>query len=135
MIPLGSSNDSAILRKGGPYYTKRVDANDFYAAYLNLTMEEVVAIAHNPLDMIKSCQFAGVPMYSPYCSELINGSTKMFVPLFGVCYGFNFQNVTSSVESVSSIYAGREFGLQLIVDIEGNTRLTPVLYYYSSSTA
>ena len=126
MITVGRSNDSAILRKGGPYYTKRIDKDDFYNLYLNLTMEEVVAVAHRPQDMIKHCQFARVPMYSPYCNELIDGANKMFAPVPGLCYGFNFKaalrpskdNATNS-SPLTTLYGGREFGLQLIVDIEG----------------
>ena len=43
-------------------------------------MEETIAIAHQPQDLIKHCGFAGVPMYPPYCKELIEGAVKLFSP-------------------------------------------------------
>ena len=88
-------------------------------------MEETIAIAHQPEDLIKHCGFAGVPMYPPYCKELIQGNVKLFSPQIGVCYGFNFRN-TSRIDTFDlfngtaySMYSGREFGLQLVLDIEG----------------
>ena len=106
-----------MLRKGEPYYTKRVDHNVFNSLYLNLTKEEVVEIAHHPTDMIKNCQFGGYSMISPYCNELIDGTMKMFAPSAGVCYGFNFKN--ANFPSLYSMYGGRGFGFQLVVNIEG----------------
>ena len=86
---------------------------------MNLTMDEVTAIAHQPHDMIKYCEFGGIPMFSPYCTELVSGSVKMFAPAFGVCYVFNFQKLYENKSSAFSIYGGVEFGLQLVLDIEG----------------
>ena len=82
-------------------------------------MDEVTAISHQSHDMIKYCEFSGIPMYSPYCTELFNGSVKMFTPDFGVCYVFNFQTLYANKSSLFSIYGGAEFGLQIVLDIEG----------------
>ena len=69
--------------------------------------------------MIKHCEFFGKAMYDPYCSELVQGSVKMFAPAFGVCYAFNFQGVDGDKVSAYSMYGGPEWGLQLILDVEG----------------
>ena len=119
LIHLGCANDSRLIEKGGPYYTERVEKNHFYNAYLNLTMDEITAIAHSPQSMIKSCAFNSVPMHGPYCTDLVRGSVKMFTPTFGVCYSFNFQGLRSDNVPAYSIYGGGEFGLQLVLDIEG----------------
>jgi hypothetical protein len=81
-------------------------------------MDEVTAIAHKPQSMIKYCAFNSIPMSGP-CPDLIRGAVKMFTPAFGVCYSFNFQGLGSDNVSASSIYGGGEFGLQLVLDIEG----------------
>ena len=116
---LGCANDSSLIDKGGPYYTERADQNQFYNYFLNLKMDEVIAIAHRPQSMIKYCAFGGIPTYSPDCTDLIRGSVKMFTPANGVCYSFNFQRLGSQKVSASSVYGGGEFGLQLVLDIEG----------------
>ena len=58
-------------------------------------------------------------MLSPYCTELVSGSVKKIAPAFGVCYVFNFQKLRENKSSAFSIYGGGEFGLQLVLDIEG----------------
>ena len=98
---------------------------DFNSVYLNLTMAETMAVAHQPQDLIKYCKFGGIAMYPPYCTELLQGTVKLYSPKIGVCYGFNFRN-TSRIDpfglfngTAYSMYSGREFGLQLVLDIEG----------------
>ena len=81
-------------------------------------MEESMAIAHQPSDMILSCSFSGIPMLSPQCDELIQGTIKMFTPTYGVCYGFNFNFLDADRASLSTNYAGRDFGLEIILNIE-----------------
>ena len=112
------TNDSILIEKDGPYYTGMVDRNDFYQAYLSLNMEETIAVAHQPQNMVISCIVGSIPMISPYCNDLIQGTVKMFVPSYGVCYGFNFKNWMGNTPSVSTNYAGRDFGLELIINIE-----------------
>ena len=104
--------------EGGPYYSKRATKNDFYNAYLKLTKEDVIAIAHQPEDLIKYCEFSGYPV-SPGCTELIKGTHKIFGPATGVCYSFNFRGLNRSIESEIAVYGGQEFGLQLVLDVEG----------------
>ena len=82
-------------------------------------MEDVIAIAHQPRDMIKSCIFEEIPRMDS-CSELIDGMVKIFSPQYGVCYGFNIMGNNADKDSVYSNYGGPKFGLQLILDIEGN---------------
>ena len=113
------------MQPGGSYFSVPIDEQDFYDVYLNLTMEETIAIAHQPQDLIKHCGFAGVPVYPPYCKELIEGAVKLFSPAIGVCYGFNFRN-TSRKEpfdlyngTTYTLYSGRQLGLQLVLNIEG----------------
>ena len=110
---------SSLIHEGGPYYTKRIGEAEFLNRYWNLTKEEVIAIAHQPQDMIKDCRFNGQAMWEPNCVELVQGLVKMFSPKFGVCYMFNFEGINTNRTSVTSIYGGPEFGLQLILDIEG----------------
>ena len=82
-------------------------------------MEDVIAIAHQPRDMIKSCIFEEIP-HMDNCSELINGAMKIFSPQYGVCYGFNILGNNVDKDSAYSSYGGPKFGLQLVLDIEGN---------------
>ena len=53
------------------------------------------------------------------CDELIKGSVKMFGPATGVCYSFNFIGLNKNKKPAPVVYGGQEFGLQLIIDIEG----------------
>ena len=80
-------------------------------------MEEVIAIAHQPEDMIKFCEFGSQAMYPPHCTELIQGSFKMFSPTYGVCYGFNYKSPDRT--TLYTTYGGGEFGLKVVLDIEG----------------
>ena len=111
-------NDSKLIEKDGPYYTKKIYRNDFYQAYLDLTMDEMIAVAHHPEDMVISCIVNGIPMMTPYCNDLIQGAVKMFAPTYGVCYGFNFKDWKGNNPSLITNYAGRDFGLELIINIE-----------------
>ena len=115
-------NDSALIEKDGPYFTKEIDSNDFYKAYLALNMEEIIAVAHQPEDMVISCIVGSVPMVTPYCTDLIQGTVKMFAPTYGVCYGFNFKDWIRNTPSLNTNYAGRDFGLALIINIESKIR-------------
>ena len=115
---LGCKNDSKLISPGGPYYSKRITPNGFYDSYLKLTMDEVIAIAHQPRDMIKSCNFDDMPG-SENCKELIDGSVKIFSPQYGVCYGFNILGRNTNRTSAYSNYGGPKFGLQLVLNIEG----------------
>ena len=115
---LGCKNDSKLISPGGPYYSKKTTPNDFYEVYLKLTMDEVIAIAHQPRDMIKSCKFEDMPDFK-YCRELIDGSVKIFSPQYGVCYGFNILGRNTNKTSAYSNYGGPKFGLQLVLSIEG----------------
>ena len=81
-------------------------------------MEDVTAIAHQPEDMIKYCEYGGYRV-KPSCNELINGSVKMFSPATGVCYSFNFVRLGGNQMPEMAIYGGEEFGLRLVIDIEG----------------
>ena len=64
----------------------------------------------------------------------MKGAVKLFSPKIGVCYGFNFKNTSRDDGAFNlfngtaySMYSGREFGLQLVVNIEGYlTILYPV---------
>ena len=111
-------NDSKLIEKGGPYYTNKITRHDFYPVYLNLTMDEMIAVAHHPDDMVISCMVNGIPMMTPYCNDLIQGTVKMFAPTYGVCYGFNFKDWKENTPSLITNYAGRDFGLELILNIE-----------------
>ena len=82
-------------------------------------MEDVIAIAHQPQNMIKSCIFNEIPRLDN-CSELMNGVVKIFSPQYGVCYGFNVLGNNADKDSIYSNYGGPKFGLQLVLDIEGN---------------
>ena len=41
-------NDSKLIEKEGPYYTDKITRQDFYPAYLDLTMDEMISVAHHP---------------------------------------------------------------------------------------
>ena len=111
-------NDSKLIEKDGPYYSGTMDRNNFYQAYLDLTMDEMIAVAHQPEDMIISCIVNGIPMMTPYCNDLIQGNEKMFAPAYGVCYVFNSKDWMGNTPSLITNYAGRDFGLELIINIE-----------------
>ena len=111
-------NDSKLIEKDGPYHTEKIDRNAFYQVYLNLTMDEMIAVAHQPEDMMISCIVNGIPMMTPYCNDLIQGTDKVFAPAYGVCYVFNFKDWTGNNPSLITNYAGRDFGLELIINIE-----------------
>ena len=81
-------------------------------------MEETISVAHKPEEMVIFCMVGGIPMMSPYCNDLITGSVKMFAPTYGVCYVFNFKDPTGNVPPLRTNYAGRDFGLELIINIE-----------------
>ena len=130
---LECSNSSELIDKDGPYYTDRIDNNDFYGSYLNLTMEEVIAVAHQPKDMIMHCVVGSVPMLKPFCDELIQGHIKMFTPTYGVCYGFNFNFLDETRLPLRSNYAGRDFGLELVLNIESKFRHVACEYIFSIS--
>ena len=112
------ANDSTLIEENGPYHTAAITRNDFYQAYLALTMEETISVAHKPEEMVIFCMVGGIPMMSPYCNDLITGSVKMFAPTYGVCYVFNFKDPTGNVPPLRTNYAGRDFGLELIINIE-----------------
>ena len=107
-----------MIEKGGPYHSNRISKNEFYNSYFKLTKEDVIAISHQATDMIKYCEYGGYPT-SQSCDDLIKGSVKLFSPATGVCYSFNFIGVNKTKMSEQSVYGGQEFGLQLILDIEG----------------
>ena len=109
---------SGLIRKGGLYHSDRVDPKSFYDTYLELTQEETFAIAHKPWDMIRQCKFAGFAT-DPSCKGFIKGTHQFFTPDFGVCYGYNVHNRSNDTSFSQSIIGGREFGLQIIIDIEG----------------
>ena len=111
-------NFSALISKGNPYHSDRVDSKSFYDIYLELTQEETFAIAHKPWDMIRKCKFAGFTIH-PSCKELMEGAHQFFTPDFGVCFGYNVHNRSNETSLSYSIIGGRAFGLQLIIDIEG----------------
>ena len=111
-------NFSALISKGNPYHSDRVDSKSFYDTYLELTQEETFAIAHKPWDMIRQCKFAGFAIHPP-CKELMEGVHQFFTPDFGVCFGYNVHNRSNETSFSYSIIGGRAFGLQLIIDIEG----------------
>ena len=111
-------NDSKLIEKDGPYYTGKITRNAFYQTYLGLTTDEMIAVAHHPDDMVVSCMVNGIPMLTPYCNDLIQGTIKMFAPTYGVCYGFNFKDWKENTPSLITNYAGRDFGLELIINIE-----------------
>ena len=125
----GCKNDSNLISKGGPYYSKRINPNDFYEAYLQLTMNETIAIAHRPQDMIKGCIFGEYPSLQN-CTELTRGTVKIFSPDYGVCYGFNVLDRYTDKDSVYSVYGGPKFGLQLILNIEGKSIFLNKNYFY-----
>ena len=114
-------NDSKLIEKAGPYYTDKITRHDFYPVYLDLTMDEMIAVAHHPEDMVISCMVNGIPMLTPYCNNLIQGTVKMFAPTYGVCHGFNFKDWKGNTPSLITNYAGRDFGLELILNIESKT--------------
>ena len=68
--------------------------------------------------MIKYCEYADNTMKES-CDELIKGSVKIFGPATGVCYSFNFVGLDKKKNPAPVVYGGQEFGLQLIIDIEG----------------
>ena len=113
------SNNSHGFFEKESYHLSNVIKNDFYGEYLNLTKDDMIKIAHQPEDMIKSCMYGGYEG-SLSCKELINGSVKMISPVTGICYSFNFLGLEPDRQSELVIYGGPEFGLQIIIDIEGN---------------
>ena len=104
------------MKPGGAYHTPQIDQETFVEYYLKLNQDEVEKLAHQPQDMIKQCKF--ISFVTPECKELISGTTKMFSPLFGVCYMFNFKGVDTNRSSATSIYGGTEWGLKLMLDTE-----------------
>ena len=104
------------MKPGGAYHTPRIGHDTFYNYYLKLNQVELETIAHQPQDMIKDCKYGSGVVGG--CMELVNGTTKMFSPLFGVCYMFNFKGASTDHKSITSIYGGAEWGLKLILDTE-----------------
>ena len=92
-------------------------------------MDEVIAVAHQPKDMIMHCVVGGIPMLKPFCDELIQGQVKMFTPTYGVCYGFNFNFLDEARLPLRSNYAGRDFGLELVLNIESKFRHVSYEYF------
>ena len=68
--------------------------------------------------MIKYCEYADNTLKES-CDELIKGSVKIFGPATGVCYSFNFIGLNRKKNPAPVVYGGQEFGLQLIIDVEG----------------
>ena len=92
----------------------------FRQYYLNLNHEEVSAVAHQPIDMIKDCVYSAQSTSSdPKCTELVtNGGTKIFTPSYGVCYMFNFKGLRTEQYPPVTFYPGEQYGLQLTINIE-----------------
>lgn len=112
------SNDSRGFSEKEWYHSSNAIKSDFYGEYLNLTKDDMIKIAHQPKDMIKSCMYGGYEG-SLSCNDLINGSVKMISPVTGICYSFNYLGLEPDRQSEPAIYGGPEFGLQIIIDIEG----------------
>ena len=89
----------------------------FLNSYLSLDYDDLIQIAHQPVDMIKDCK-----MHSRHgaekCNELIQGIAKPFTAIYGVCYMFNFAVKGYTNKTLVSNYGGPSFGLELILDIE-----------------
>ena len=76
------------------------------------------------------CVVGGIPMLKPFCDELIQGQVKMFTPIYGVCYGFNFNFLDETRLPLRSNYAGRDFGLELVLNIESKFRHIVCEYFF-----
>jgi hypothetical protein len=81
---------------------------------LEMTEEERKIIAHQPMDMIKSCKFGLSSNNDTSCKDFRNNPQRIFSPSQGICYIFNFgkQGVAATTT------AGSTYGLQLEINIE-----------------
>jgi len=87
---------------------------EFSSNYLEMTEEERKIIAHQPMDMIKSCKFGISSNNDTSCKDFRNNPQTIFSPSQGICYIFNFgpQGVGNTTT------AGSTYGLQLEINIE-----------------
>ena len=88
-----------------------------------LTADDLLKIAHQPNQLIRSCTFSG--MVDVGCYNFQNGSIRLINPLFGVCYSFNYhppKKFDSHIPYDPKItsFSGQHFGLELEIDVESN---------------
>ena len=102
---------------------------DFLNTFLGLDSDDIIKIAHQPGDMIRSCK-----MHSRYgeekCNELTKGVAKVFTARHGICYMFNPGAKKYTSKELVSNYGGPGFGLELILDIE-ITYLILIIHYFT----
>jgi len=86
---------------------------------LKLTKSELLAVSHQPKDMIKSCNITGSSdLEEKPCKVLLGDqSPYVFSPTKGICYMINFS--PNSSESLTFDESNTDKGLRLDVDIEG----------------
>ena len=86
--------------------------------YLKLNADEIETLAHQPEDMIRSCQIRG-DLGKKKCGELKSGANKIFSPQTGVCYAFNMIHKDKLNTSFQIDNFGPNNGLKLEIDTEG----------------
>ena len=79
--------------------------------YDSLPESEMIAIAHQPDDLIKECTWMNEVSQS--CREFMNGSKTFVAPYIGVCYSFNYE--TDEALQVSLV--GELYGLNLELNV------------------
>ena len=97
--------------------TLEITNDVFLNTLLSLDSDDIIKIAHQPGDMIRSCK-----MHSRHgeekCNQLTKGVAKVFTARFGICYMFNPGAKKYASKELVSNYGGPGFGLELILDIE-----------------
>ena len=81
-----------------------------------MDLSDRLAIGHQPSDMFKKCSFGSQGDESIDCKRLISANSQpIFSDNYGVCYVFNFGVNGSAI----TFNPGRQYGLKLLIDIEG----------------
>ena len=111
-------NGTYLMGSGEPYHTDEVTEEEFIDTYLTLNGREIRQIAHQPEDIIKHCRMPS-KLGVEKCKEVQGRTMSFFTPKYGICYIFNFVGKHENRIGLTSNYGGPQFGLELILDIEG----------------
>ena len=114
-------------------YLSQAKKKGYKTFYGSLTTEEMKSLAHQPKDLFINCTFGKSEFAWTLCNHLMSeGGTRIFSSSFGVCYAFNARSnfpadlnqmirdlKNNKEKELSSRIPGSRFGLQLLINIEG----------------
>ena len=135
--PALSIADLPLYKMDPLYYLSNYSKSHLNDMYLKLTRTELLEFAHHPSEFIVKCTIGRTINNDNYnqmmvsaCDQFKNSNTyALFSPAHGVCYTFNFQGTNSSMQPLFSFYPGEEYGLRLILDIQGTLFLVILLLF------